>query len=175
MATNEINLNMGVAPGRKTVTLYNRCGGTVLKGTVVAVNAAFAAAAGEAMASLDPKNADIDGPTGYWASAAINPTTANRNYYLAVADKDVPDNAVADFVIEGEVDLLVPTGANAGDLVHGTNGSRVVTVLPLANVGALATAVPMCGHLLQANASGVNALVRAVFKGDELWSRIVGV
>ena len=175
MATNEINLNMGVAPGRKTVTLVNRCGATVLKGQVVAVNAAFAATAGEAMASLDPKNSDMDGPTGYWAAAAINPTTANRNYYMAVADRDVPDNQTADFIIEGEVDLLVPTGAAAGDLVHGTNGSRVVTVLTLAGVAALATPVAACGHLLQANSSGANALTRAVFKGDELWGRIIGV
>lgn len=175
MSTNEVMLNPGFGPGRKTVVLYNRCGATVKKGEVVAVNANGGAVAGQNMTGIDPSKADVDGPTGYWASNGINPTTANRNYYLALALKDVPDNGVADFLVEGEGDVLVPDGAAMGDFIIGTNGSRVVTILTLAGVSTLVSAVGICGHVLVPNSSGVTDLRRCVFKGDEIWTRLIGV
>lgn len=167
-----IALNPVLGEDRVEVPLVNRCGAKVLQGELVCVNAGFAGLAGQNMVGLNPGTNSNDA-AGYWAGAAINPTTVARDYYVLVALEDVPDDATGRFGIKGEFDVYVPTGAAAGDFIHATNASRVATVVTRGNLDALAAPTGICGHLLQANASGVNAKVRVRFNG-EVWKHLIG-
>ena len=163
----------GSSAGLRTVTLFNRTGGTLVKGDIVSQNLDFSATSGQAMTGIDP-NTNTDGAAGWVKGAAVSCTTANilRKAVVCLSDS-IADNAVGLFVEEGECDVNM-NGANAGEYLCGTNAQKYATPLTSAELQAITTnPIRVYGIALEAT-SGAQ-VKRADWNANGLAGLIVGV
>lgn len=148
------NVTGGLEFQTKTCTLYNRTGAALALGDVVALNADFAATAGQAMVGLDPRLASTDGATGYLFGNAIAQTTENACRILLVSMGAIADNAAGLFGYQGILDVKV-NGGNKGEYLTGTNAQVYATPLTRTEILALTTAVSNVVGIALEDTSGV--------------------
>lgn len=171
MRVQPVSGNGGAAPEKRTCRLINRTGATLTRGDLVALNLDFAATSGQAMVGLTPSN-NADSSAGWIFGAAIAVTTENM-FRVCLPFESGPggantcaDNEEGVFVTEGICDLKM-NGANAGEILTGTNAQVYATPLTLTEVAALTATGKFFGYALEATSGAA--------VGKAVWNAWCGV